>query len=144
MDWWRWLCFGTVAQDAVDGDEATQFHSATGGDAYTNTFTIDMQKSYQIEKLEYVPRPDFGNGTIRKFEVDYSLDGETWKSGAKVGVDTPRWSYSTDETMKTLTFDRPLRARYLRISVKDSVGGFFTAHELRPYRRRRITITNCW
>ena len=124
---------GTVAQDAVDGDEATQFHSATGGDAYTNTFTIDMQKSYQIEKLEYVPRPDFGNGTIRKFEVDYSLDGETWKSGAKVGVDTPAWSYSTGETMKTLTFDQPLRARYLRISVKDSVGGFFTAHELRPY-----------
>ncbi|QIK69254.1 DUF5110 domain-containing protein [Erysipelothrix sp. HDW6C] len=124
---------GTKPEYVVDGDDATHFHSKDGGDAYTNTFTIDMQKSYELEKLEYMPRPDFGNGTIREFTLDYSLDGQHWKKAVTVGTDVPAWSYKVGDTIKTLNFDTHIKARYIRFSVTNSVGGFFTAHEIRPY-----------
>ncbi|WP_416173568.1 fibronectin type III domain-containing protein, partial [Clostridium perfringens] len=43
-----------VASNAIDGDDNSQFHSA--GNAIGKPFIIDMQKAYQIEKLDLLFR----------------------------------------------------------------------------------------
>lgn len=122
--------------DAIDLDFATQFHSKN--DAIGSEFIIDMKLVHELDKFEYVPRQDnFGNGTLRQFELEYSIDGIHWKTAASVGPSN-EWTWPSaggdDLVTKTLDLDG-ISARYLKIIPKKSVGNFFTAFELIPYAK---------
>ncbi|KLU69431.1 MAG: hypothetical protein RHS_4769 [Robinsoniella sp. RHS] len=69
------------ADQAVDGNETTYWHSNWSGSAAVkpdipnnirNEFTIDVGKSRILRKLEYVPRPNNINGRILGYQLYYS------------------------------------------------------------------------
>lgn len=123
-------------ENAIDLDFASQFHSKN--DAIGREFIIDMQLVYEMDEFEYVPRQDnFGNGTLRQFDLDYSIDGIHWKTAASVGPDNEwSWPSSAQDELVTKKLDLDgISARFLRIVPKKSVGNFFTAFELIPYAK---------
>lgn len=69
------------ADQAVDGNETTYWHSNWSGSAAVkpdipnnirNEFTIDVGKLRILRKLEYVPRPNNINGRILGYQLYYS------------------------------------------------------------------------
>lgn len=116
---------------AVDGDENTQWHSDWGNPTLPQTFEIDMQLAYDLDKFEYLPRNDTGNGTILKYDLDVSLDGETYKNVVKDG------EFEKNNKLKTIDFDEAVYARYIKLTITDSVGNFGSAREFRPYKKNK-------
>lgn len=88
--------------------------------------TVDYGRAYKLDKLEYYPRDDAGNGTVTKMRVETSLDGVHWTSQE---VD---WARSAD--CKTVAFDGTVAARYVRMTPLASVGNFFSASEIAIYK----------
>ncbi len=129
---WKW---GQYSSDepskAVDGDDSSQFHSQDS--AIDKPFIIDMQKAYTIEKLELLFRKN-GNGSVKRAEIYSSLDGVTYEkvfSNAE-GSDIAPWT--TDGEVKTINFNKPIKARYFKIVTKESIGNFLAMREFRPYK----------
>ncbi len=52
------------------------FHSGEG--AVGKDLIVDFGKFYQLDKLEYYPRDDAGNGTVTKMNISTSMDGIHW------------------------------------------------------------------
>ncbi len=128
--------WGAVA-NAFDHDTNTMFHS-TNAVTPDQMMTIDLGAAYQLDKFTYQPRMDNkGNGTVKRMNVYSSLDGVSYK---KVwdGESNPAWTYDTDNMdvadIKEVDLDG-VKARYLRLSVLESTGGFFSASELTTYKK---------
>lgn len=119
---------GTPIQNMVDGDNSTMWHTTWGIPQTPMEVKMDLKAVNEIEKFEYTPRPDAGNGTITKYDFSYSIDGRTWKDAVTDGV----WARSKD--VKTIKLDKPVKARYLKLYIKEAVGGFGSGYEFRPYR----------
>ncbi|WP_066191768.1 discoidin domain-containing protein [Gracilibacillus timonensis] len=120
---------GEGAENAIDGDEGTLWHTDwNDGNQPPHTYEIDMQLAYQLDKFEYLPRPAASNGTILKYDLDVSLDGKTYKNIVTDGT------FERNGDVKTVNFDEDVRARYIKLTIKDGVGGFASAHEFRPYK----------
>lgn len=120
-------------KNALDFDYNSMFHST--GDAIGKDFIMDMKKVYDMDRFEYTPRQDNkGNGTVKKMDVYTSVDGNTWE----LAWDSSKhdaWTYSAnaaERDTKTIEF-KGKKARYIKLVVRDSVGGFFSAAELQPY-----------
>ena len=120
---------GEEPEKAIDGDDNTQWHSEWGNPTLPHTFEIDMKLAYDLEKFEYLPRQGAGNGTILKYDLDVSLDGKTYKNIVKDGT------FERNDRLKTIDFDETVYARYIRVTITDSVGGFGSAREFRPYKK---------
>lgn len=119
-----------VPANAVDGDDNSQFHSK--GSAIDKPFIIDMQKAYQIEKLELLFR-NAGNGSVKRAEIYSSLDGVNYQKVFSNASDSGNAAWSTDGQVKTIEFDSTIKARYFKIVTKESVGNFMALREFRPY-----------
>lgn len=122
--------------NAFDHSTETMFHS-TNSVSPDQAMILDMQKAYSLDKFEYIPRNDNkGNGTVQKMDIYASLDGNSW---TKVydGSSQPEWTYSNDmSNLDTKTVDlSSVTARYLKLSVTKSKGGFFSAAELTVYKK---------
>lgn len=121
---------------ATDLDLKTMFHS-TGGNVVREKipFIFDLQKGYNLDKFEYYPRDNFGNGTVKKMKVSVSLDGVNWKV---VNDGSQTWTYnsSQDVAANVKTVDlTSYYARYVKLEVLESVGGYFSANELMVYKK---------
>ena len=120
-----------VATNAIDGNDNSQFHSA--GNAIDKPFIIDMQKTYQIEKLDLLFRAN-GNGSVRRAEIYSSLDGVNYQKVFSNTSDSGNAAWATDGQLKTINFSSPIKARYFKLVTKESVGNFLTMREFRPYK----------
>lgn len=119
----------------LDFDTGTMFHS-TNAVTDGQDLIYDLQKIYDLDRIEYTPRQDNkGNGTIQKMDVYTSVDGTNWTL-AYDSSKNPEWTYSTDMSdPDTKTMDMTgQKARYIKYIVKKSKGGFFSAAELQPYK----------
>lgn len=129
-------------KNAFDHDTGTMFHS-TNAVTPDQMMTLDLGAAYQLDKLTYQPRMDNkGNGTVKRMDVYASLDGINY---TKVwdGAENAQWTYSSsmeDPDIKEMPLTG-LKARYLKLSVLSSVGGFFSASEITPYK---IDGTDAW
>ncbi|MFJ7933988.1 FIMAH domain-containing protein [Sporosarcina sp. NPDC096371] len=121
---------GSGAAQAVDGRDDTQWHTNwTTGNKLPHTFEIDMKLAYQLDKLEYLPRPDAGNGTILKYNLDISLDGKVYKNIITDG------KFVRNKDVKTIDLTDNVTARYLKLTITEAVGNFGSAQEFRPYKK---------
>ncbi|MED4207353.1 discoidin domain-containing protein [Neobacillus mesonae] len=128
---------GQEAALAVDGKDETLWHTAWGdaGNKLPHTFEIDMKLAYELDKLEYVPRPDAGNGTILKYNLDVSLDGKTYKNIITDGT------FERNKDTKVIPFPENVVARYIKLTITNAVGGFGSAQEFRPYKKDKTEGT---
>ena len=127
IDWEGTIYSNRVADLAFDhtfqiGDGG--FHS--GGGDIGKALTVDYGMAYQLDKIEYYPRDDAGNGTVTQMEIATSIDGIHWSDGQV-------YTFARDNTTKTVEMDG-VTARYVRFIPRASVGGFFSASEILVYK----------
>lgn len=107
-------------------DESDMWHTEWGKTAVPFDLVVDTKCVSQLDKFQYLPRLDGGNGTLGKGTVYYSLDKVTWTEAG-----TFDWT-GTDP--KTFFFqERPL-ARYVKLSVTEAKGGYGSGRELYVFR----------
>ena len=118
---------GQGANHLVDFDETSIWHTAWSGNAVPFDLTIDLRSVNVLDKLQYMPRPDAGNGTILKGTYEVSLDRLEW---------TPcgEFSWARNGEVKELTFQARPTARFVRFHVTEAVGNFGSGHQIYVFR----------
>lgn len=89
--------------------------------------TIDLHAVNTLERFDYLPRLDSGNGTILEGSVAYSMDRNTW-------TEAGTFSWKRDAETKSFAFDGKPSARYIRISVTKAVGDYGSGREIYVFR----------
>lgn len=94
---------------------------------------IDLGKDTNIGKFEYIPRKGNSNGAITNFDFSYMKDGDN--KYRKVAVSS---EWEGDTSIKEVpNLSNGIKARYLKLTVNDSVGdsngNHITAAEFLPY-----------
>ncbi len=89
--------------------------------------TMDLHATVTLDKMQYVPRANAGNGTILKADIFTSKDGKTW-----LPAGTQQWQRTPAK--KDVTFAGHPQARYIRMDVKQAVGDFGSGAELYVFR----------
>lgn len=109
------------------------FHS--DGNAIGEELIYDLGQLYSLDKLEYYPRNDEGNGTVRKMDISVSRDGVHWQS---VNAENNAISLTTDSDGNNVAAVDLKAAsgtwRYVKMIPRESVGGFFSAREIIVYK----------
>ena len=112
---------GQRIKNLFDFDEGTTWHTAWDKpNATPFDIIIDLHVVAQLDQIQYVPRPDGGNGTITSALLSYSLDKQTWSEPVAFKGTT---NLSNQPT-----------ARYLRIHVEESRGGFGSGQQIYVFR----------
>ncbi|XP_028158733.1 uncharacterized protein LOC114351652 [Ostrinia furnacalis] len=89
--------------------------------------SFDLGHVYKINKVEYVPRADAGNGTFLELQYKVSVDKSTWTPYSNTII------FPQDETVKVI----PLNGtafRYMKVKVLNSVGGFGSGKQMLFYK----------
>ncbi|PZP51312.1 MAG: alpha-xylosidase [Pseudopedobacter saltans] len=103
-------------------DETDMWHTKWEIKATPFDIVIDLHSTNQLDKMEYLPR-ERGNGIWRKGSVFYSTDKKNWTK-----ADDFNWENSG--TNKVFDFATHPSARYIKIEVKEGIGGFGSGREL--------------
>ncbi len=123
-------CENQGGQDAgklFDFDRKTMWHTQWGSTAVPFDLTIDLRSVNELDRFEYQPREDAGNGTLLKGSVEISTDRQTW---TPVGD----FAWERNGEAKTFEFGEDLTARYIRLSVTEAVGNFGSGEELYVFK----------
>ncbi len=108
-------------------DEGDMWHTKWGQTAVPFDMTLDLKSVNQLDKFEYLPRTDGGNGIILKGKVFYSNDKNTWTEAGS-------FDWKRDGEMKRFDFGTHPVARFIKISVSEAVGGFGSGRELYVFK----------
>lgn len=104
------------------------WHTHYSEKAVPFTVTMDLHATITLDKMQYVPRADAGNGTILEADIFTSKDGKTWQA-----VGTQKWERTPAK--KNVTFTDHQQARYIRMDVKKALGEFGSGAELYVFRQ---------
>ena len=124
---------GTPVGKLFDFDPKSGWHTKwasageKGGSAVPFDMTIDLRSVNQLDRIEYTPRTDAGNGTLLKGQVSYSTDRQNWSTP----VD---FTWAKDASVKTFAFDGNPQARYVKIAVSEAVGNFGSGSEMYVFK----------
>lgn len=119
---------GQTVSRLFDFDMKTAWHTKWGkGEAVPFDMIIDLRSVNQLDKLEYLPREDAGNGTLLKGTVAYSNDKQTWSEPVA-------FEWKKDGSVKTFGFADHPSARYLKLSVTEAVGNFGSGKAMYVYK----------
>lgn len=120
---------GEYAYKAIDGDINTYWHTNWTSNSDSERYIIfELDNSKYLSAIDYVPRQDSGiNGIFTACEVYTSLDGETWTLSASAD------SWAVDRTTKTIEFDEPVFAKYVKIVGTQAYANFGSAAMINFY-----------
>ena len=113
----------------VDKDTSTVYHSSWGKKAIPEKLDFDLKKAYKLDKLQYHPRQDAGNGTIGQAEVSYSLDGINWVKLDKL------INWEANNEVKEYIFKDEIQAQFIQINVTQARGDFVSGNEIFVFRK---------
>lgn len=111
-------------QNAVDGDEGSIWHSGyQAADKLPVSITLELDKAYKLDQIDYLPRQNSRNGHITKYKIETSLDGDNWIE-ARVG----KLEANKEGTELVNKGYNPIRfnsveAKYVRFTALESLGG---------------------
>lgn len=118
------------ASKVLDNNPETIWHTkwtetATAGYLSKHWITLDLGGSYLVSGLKYLPRKGGGNGTITKYQIEVSMDGQTFYSCGK-------GSWEANGNQKTAGFDYgPFLAKYVKLRSLEADHGDASAAEIR-------------
>ncbi|NLI36412.1 MAG: DUF5110 domain-containing protein [Bacteroidales bacterium] len=108
-------------------DTGDIWHTKYHENALPYNLTIDLRSIDVLDRFEYLPRKDGGNGTILKGTVSYSLDKKEWTKAEPFD-----WKRNGDTKVFSFT-DHP-KARYIKLSVTEGVGSYGSGRELYVFK----------
>ena len=114
---------GSDIAQLFDYDEKTMWHTVWGKNSLPFDMTLDLGTVNQLDKLEYLPREDGGNGTLLEGTYALSTDKQTWSEPVAF-----KWEQNGEK--KTLAFEGNPTARYVRLHITNGVGGFGSGREM--------------
>ncbi|MDE5822724.1 MAG: discoidin domain-containing protein [Paramuribaculum sp.] len=103
------------------------WHTKYRANAIPFDLTIDLMSVNTLDRFDYLPRQDGGNGTILKGSVAVSMDKEHWTE-----VDSFTWKRNGD--VKSFLFSERPTARYIRLSVTEGVGNYGSGREIYVFK----------
>ena len=106
-----------------DFDPKSIWHTQYGATAVPFEMMIDLRSVNQLDRMEYTPRPDAGNGTLLEGTISYSSDKQHWSEPLAI-----KWAQNAD--MKSFAFAGNPKARYVKLAVTKAVGNFGSGHEM--------------
>ena len=112
------------AQNAIDGNINTMWHSNWNGNDSDRYITIKLNEPAYLSALQYVPRQSGNNGRIKNGQVLVSMDGETWTEVATI----TNWANNADA--KTVVFNEFTKCQYVKLVATQNYGdgrNFITA-----------------
>lgn len=89
---------------------------------------FDLGDTYDIDRIEYTPREDAGNGTILQVQYRHSIDDKVW---------TPmsgKIHFEHDDTVKNIIL-RGIKMRYVEFNILDTIGGFGSGKHIFFYKK---------
>ena len=104
------------AQNAIDGNIHTIWHSSWNGDDSERYIVIELDEPKYLSALEYVPRQIGNNGRIKEGQVLVSMDGKTWTDVATI----TNWADSPDSKM--VVFDEVIKSQYVKLLATENYG----------------------
>lgn len=111
-----------------DFDETSIWHTAWSQTAVPFDIVIDLRTVNYLDKMQYLPRPDSGNGTILKATCEVSMDRVHWSKPVSL-------NWERNGNMKEVVFEGNPQARYIRIKVSEAVGNYGSGHEFYIFRQ---------
>lgn len=119
----------------TDGDTTSLWHTHWGRPDQANpqkgkviTLNFDLDGIYEIDRLEYTPREDAGNGTILQVQYRHSTDGKVWSSmSSKIN-----WDH--DENVKRIPLNGT-KIKYIELNILDTIGGFGSGKQILFYKK---------
>jgi beta-galactosidase len=111
---------GEGAENLVDGDPTTIWHTAYGVTVtkYPHTIDFDCGEAKDIKGFTYLPRQDGShNGDIKGYSIQLSTNGQTWSAPVAEG------NFEQGSNTQRILFQKPQRARYLRFTALSSQNG---------------------
>ncbi|MCM1373169.1 MAG: discoidin domain-containing protein [Bacteroides sp.] len=112
-----------------DFDETSIWHTAWSQTAVPFDIIIDLRTVNYLDKMQYLPRPDSGNGTILKATCEVSMDRVHWSKPVSL-------NWERNGNMKEVVFEGNPQARYIRIKVSEAVGNYGSGHEFYIFRQQ--------
>lgn len=119
---------GQGTDKLFDFDEKTTWHSKWGkGEAIPADLIIDLKSVNTLDKLEYLPREDAGNGTLLQGTIAYATNRQSWSNPTA-------FEWKQDGECKTFTFKETPQARYLKLHLTKAVGNFASGKEMYVFK----------
>lgn len=118
---------GSGIRNLVNFDESDLWHSRWDTAAVPFNIVMDLNSISQLDKLEYLPRDNAGNGTFLKGAIQYSDDKQNW-------TDAGSFDWARSAAAKTFAFNGKPVARYVRINVTGAVGNFGSGREIYVFK----------
>jgi len=128
---------GTTTALDQEGFEVNRlFDFAESGDIWHTKYrenalpfdmVIDLKTVNQLDKFQYLPRTDGGNGTMLKGTVYYSMDKMNWTEAGAFN-----WKQNGD--VKVFNFVGHPTARYIKLAVTEGVGNYGSGRELYVFK----------
>lgn len=110
-----------------DFEEGELWHTKYNVNALPFGIIIDLRSINKIDKIQYVPRENAGNGTILRGSVYYSMDKENW---AEAGS----FEWKRNSEVKIFPFPERSTARYIKLNITDAVGGYGSGKEIYVFK----------
>lgn len=108
-------------------DSGDIWHSIYQGSTVPFDITMDLGSFNTLDRLEYLPRIDAGNGTILEGSWQISENGIDWSEPTAFS-----WPRSGD--VKVIKFTETTPMRYVRLHVDKALGNFGSAREFYVFR----------
>lgn len=125
---------GEELKKLTDKDLSTGWHTnwstgiANPSDGNFLTLKFDLGAEYQMDKIEYLPRDNAGNGNILQLQYRTSKDGANWTEFSEP------INWKQDALTKTIeTKDQAYR--FIEMKVLKSVGNFGSGREMLFYKQ---------
>lgn len=113
---------------AFDMDERGDiWHSIYSGADLPFDLTIDLGSFNTLDRLDYLPRVDAGNGSILEGTWQVSENGADWS-------EPEAFSWKRNADTKTIKFSETLPMRYIRLHIDKAVGRFASAREFYVFK----------
>lgn len=97
----------------TDGDPNTFWHTMYSVTLakHPHWVDFDLGEEKMIKGFTYLPRPGGGNGNVKDYTIQVSLDGKEWGEPIDSGV------FAKNASLKKVIFDTPVNARYFRFTA---------------------------
>ena len=104
------------AQNAINGNINTIWHSSWNGDDSDRYIIIKLDEPKYLSALQYVPRQIGNNGRIKDGKILVSMDGNSWDEIATIT------NWADDREPKMVEFDEPIKSLYVKLVATENYG----------------------